>query len=69
MFIYLFDLRKSGPEQKNIWWNDKRPIHATYYLIFFLYAVKKKEYAWIILLHDALLGLFFYIFHYRDFLY
>jgi hypothetical protein len=66
-YLYLTDSRKTGGETFNqkIWWTDLRPIHACLYLCFFLYAIKKSEYAWIVLVVDVMIGLTsFLIYHY-----
>jgi len=61
--IYLGDLRKTGVEVNGneIWWNELRPVHAVMYLLFAIYAIKKKDYAWIILLLDVCIGLVAFI--------
>lgn len=61
--IYLGDFRKTGGEVfgEKIWWNDLRPIHASLYILFSLLAFKKSEYAYIPLLTDVVLGLFFFL--------
>ena len=62
---YLFDLRKTGPEAEGIiWWNKLRPIHGILYLLFTIYAYKKENFAWIILLVDTCLGLLFWYLRY-----
>tara|TARA_B100001094_G_scaffold317589_1_gene360173 strand:+ start:2181 stop:2555 length:375 start_codon:yes stop_codon:yes gene_type:complete len=64
--IYLGNYRKTGGEVMGgkIWWNDIRPIHASLYILFSLFALKKKSYSWIILLIDAIFGLFVFLYHY-----
>lgn len=63
--IYTFDLRKEGPEAEGIiWWNKLRPIHGILYLLFTIYAFKKEDFAWIILLIDTCLGLLFWYLRY-----
>ena len=59
IYLYLMDLRKTGLEvfNRKIWWNDLRPIHGVLYLLFFMYSIKKKQYSWIILLIDVIIGL------------
>jgi hypothetical protein len=70
-FIYLFvsGTRKSGPETfgDKIWWNNLRPIHAIFYLLFAYNAVNKIRSAWLYLMYDVIFGLFsFLIFHYKN---
>ena len=61
--IYLGDLRKTGIEVNGseIWWNELRPVHAVMYLLFVIYAIKKKDFAWIILLLDVCIGVIAFI--------
>jgi ABC-type iron transport system FetAB permease component len=68
IFIYLFDLRKSGREVLNnkIWWNNLRPVHGCLYLLFSLLAIKKHNNAWVALLIDVLIGVIaFTNYHYQ----
>lgn len=37
--IFIFNLRKSGPENRNIWWDNLRPIHSILYGLFAYYAI------------------------------
>lgn len=67
--IYLFDLRKTGPEVfgDKIWWNHLRPLHGFLYLMFAYYAiVKKSPVAWQFLAIDVIIGLV--VFLYKHFL-
>lgn len=67
IYIYLSGSRKTGPEVfgDKIWWNNLRPIHAIFYLLFAYNAINKQSSAWIYLLYDVIVGLFsFLIFHY-----
>ena len=65
LFLYLFDLRKTGLEAGGkIWWTKIRPIHAMLILLFALYAFKRNQHAWIILIIDALVGLLVWWLHY-----
>ena len=61
--IYLGELRKTGGEVigNKIWWNELRPVHAVMYLLFAIYAIKKKDFAWIILLLDVCIGIVAFI--------
>jgi hypothetical protein len=68
-FIYLFlsGTRKSGPETfgDKIWWNNLRPVHAIFYLLFSYNAINKVKDSWIYLLYDLIFGLLsFLIYHY-----
>lgn len=63
--IYIFGLRETGPEVfgEKIWWNDLRPIHGTLYLLFAIFAIQKKDFAWMFLAADVAFGLGAYVFH------
>lgn len=63
IFLYIFDLRKTGFEATNniIWWNEIRPIHGSLYLLFSIYYYKNNNQSWLFLLIDTLIGLFYYI--------
>ena len=66
-YLFLSGTRQTGVEVfgDKIWWNNLRPIHATFYLIFSYYAINKMREGWIYLLVDVIFGLFsFLIFHY-----
>lgn len=70
-FIYLYfsGIRQSGPETfgDKIWWNNLRPIHAIFYLLFAYNAVNKVRTAWLYLMYDVIVGLSsFLIFHYKN---
>jgi hypothetical protein len=67
LVIYFGNLRKMGIEvgYNDIWWDALRPIHGFAFLLFAIYAMEKKDYAWIVLLCDAFFGLVAFIaFHY-----
>ena len=69
MSIYIFDLRKTGFEVSNslIWWNNLRPIHGVLYLLFSLYAFKKKKFSYMILILDVIIGIIsFFVHHYLE---
>ena len=73
LYIYFTGSRKTGGETfgDKIWWNDLRPIHSLFYLIFSYYAINKMREGWVYLLYDVIIGLAsFLIFHYinNDFL-
>ena len=67
IYLYVSGSRTFGPETfgEKIWWNQLRPIHALFYLLFAYNAVYKIRSGWIYLLFDVILGLSsFFIFHY-----
>jgi hypothetical protein len=59
MYFYLTGTRTTGPEVfgEKIWWNNLRPVHASLYFIFALFALQKNKNAFWILLIDVILGL------------
>ncbi len=63
--IYIFKLRETGPEVfgEKIWWNHLRPIHGTMYLLFAIFALQKKPFAWMFLAADVIFGLLVYLTH------
>jgi len=65
--IFMFKLRETGAEVfgEKIWWNDLRPIHGTLYLLFAIFAIQKKQFAWMFLAADVVIGLVAYLIHYR----
>jgi len=66
-YLFLSGTRKTGAEVfgDRIWWNNLRPIHSLFYLLFSYYAINKIRKGWIYLLYDVIFGLFsFLIFHY-----
>jgi hypothetical protein len=56
--IYILGLRKTGAETfgETIWWNSLRPVHAILYYLFAYSAFMKKDYAWVFLAVDVLIG-------------
>lgn len=65
LYIYFTDSRKTGPEVfgQSIWWNNLRPVHALLYLLFAISAFMKKDFSWMFLLADVLLGLSAFLYH------
>jgi hypothetical protein len=69
MYIYITGARKTGAEVfgGKIWWNDLRPLHALFYTMFAIMAIRRKPNAWIWLLVDVSFGLTsFLIFHSKN---
>ena len=69
IYIYLTGSRKTGAETfgEKIWWNNLRPIHSMLYFLFAYNAINGKNFAWIFLLLDVIIGLVsFLIFHYKE---
>ena len=68
-YIYFFNGRKSkkGAFDEDIWWEDLRPVHATTWFLFAIFAIMKKSFAWIFLLVDVVISLVaFLTHHYRN---
>lgn len=65
MSIYIFKLRKTGPEVFGdvIWWDSLRPIHSILWGLFAYLAFTNNKDAWKISLFDTLFGLISYIIH------
>lgn len=58
LFIYIFDLRKTGLEVfgNRIWWNNLRPVHALLWGIFAYMLANKSVHAWKVLALDTFIG-------------
>ena len=68
IYIYIFGSEKADRQlewlgDKKIWWNQLRAVHGALYLLFALFAFNKKEYSWMVLAIDTLIGLFAWILH------
>lgn len=68
LYIYLFGLRKTGPEVfgNKIWWNNLRPVHALLYLLFSYNAINGNRNAWLYLFIDVMIGLFSFLYYHWD---
>lgn len=69
IYLYVSGARTSGPETfgDKIWWNQLRPIHALFYILFAYNAIHKIPTAWLYLMYDVVLGLCsFLIYHYLN---
>lgn len=64
-FIYLFFTNPTGPQflGKDIWWNNIRPVHFIFYLLFAITAFMKKSYAWVFLALDVLFAFGSFLFY------
>lgn len=67
-FMIAYNRRMKGIETNNkpIWWNPIRPIHACLYFLAFLYAVQKKSYSWIPLAIDVAIGFLVFMIQYKN---
>lgn len=59
LVIYLGGYRKTGGEtfNKEIWWNNLRPVHSLLYFSFAYLAFNKSDKSYVPLLIDVVLGL------------
>lgn len=48
----------------NIWWNQLRPLHGVFYLLFSYHAIRGNPHAWVYLLADVLFGFTMFVIHY-----
>ena len=64
MIMFLFNLRQNAPEGGgNTWWNNIRPIHSLLYIMFFIFVFIKKDYSYMFLLGDVILGLSVFLYN------
>lgn len=65
IYLYFSGKRQTGGEVfgDKIWWNNLRIVHALMYILFAIYAIQKKSFAWIVLLIDVLIGLTAFFYH------
>jgi hypothetical protein len=69
-YLYIIGNAKADAQlewlgDKKVWWNDLRPVHGTLYLLFGLLAIKQKDYAWMILAVDVIIGLISWLIHHK----
>jgi hypothetical protein len=71
-FVYIFiygsetaDKQLEWTGDKKIWWNDLRIVHGLNYILFGLLAINKKDYAWMIIALDTLIGLISWLKHHK----
>ena len=70
MYLYFVGNEKADSQlewlgDKKIWWNDLRPVHGFLYLLFAVYAIQQKDFAWMVLLVDVIIGLSAWLIHHR----
>ncbi len=68
-YIYFTDSRKTGAEVfgDRIWWNNLRPIHGIFYILFAINAINGNKNSYIYLLVDVIFGLLSFLsFHYTN---
>ncbi len=67
LYLYFTNSRKTGPEVfgEKIWWTQYRIIFGLIYLLFGIYAIQGKNFAWKILLIDPIFGLILFLLHHK----
>ena len=70
MYLYIFGNDTANRQlewlgDKEIWWNQLRPLHSILYMIFSIMAINKLSYAWVILLVDTMIGLVSWLYHHN----
>ena len=70
MYLYIFGNDTANRQlewlgDKEIWWNQLRPLHSILYMIFSIMAINKLSYAWVILLVDTMFGLVAWLYHHN----
>jgi len=58
LYLFISNKRQNAPEGGGVtWWNNIRPIHALLYIMFALTVFMGKNYSYMFLVADVLLGL------------
>jgi hypothetical protein len=70
MYLFVFGNKRADAQlewlgDKYIWWNNLRPLHGLMYLTFAYLAIKRRSYAWMILLVDTFIGLGAWLLHHK----
>ena len=63
MYNFIFTKKRGGTFNQIAWWNDLRPVHSIFYLIFASLALSKNKEAYIPLLYDVIIGFISFISH------
>ena len=65
IYIYITGSRQTGVEVfgDKIWWNNLRPFHTVFYLLFAFNAIKGNPHSWMFLLADVVFGLINFLIH------
>ena len=68
LYLYFFGNKTADSQlqwlgDKMIWWNQLRIVHAMIFILFAIYSIQKKSYAWILLLIDVFIGLSAWLLH------
>ena len=68
IYIYLFGSKKADSQlewanMKTVWWNHLRIVHGLLYLGFSILVFLKKDFGWILILIEAIIGLIAFLHH------
>ena len=63
MYNFIFTKKRGGTFNQIAWWNDLRPVHSIFYLIFASLALSRNNEAYIPLLYDVILGFISFVSH------
>ena len=63
MYNFIFTKKRGGTFNQIAWWNDLRPIHSIFYLIFASLALSRNTKAYVPLLYDVIVGFISFISH------
>ena len=63
MYNFIFTKKRGGTFNQIAWWNDLRPVHSIFYLIFASLALSKNKEAYVPLLYDVIIGFISFISH------
>ena len=63
MYNFIFTKKRGGTFNQIAWWNDLRPVHSIFYLIFAYLALSKNKEAYVPLLYDVIIGFISFISH------
>ena len=63
MYNFIFTKKRGGTFNQIAWWNDLRPVHSIFYLIFASLALSRNTKAYVPLLYDVIVGFISFISH------
>ena len=63
MYNFIFTKKRGGTFNQIAWWNDLRPVHSIFYLIFASLALSRNNKAYVPLLYDVIVGFISFISH------
>ena len=62
-YSYFIKSRDTNMFGLNAWWHNLRIVHSLLYLLFAIYAIQKKEFSYLVLLIDVLIGVISFSMH------